>query len=173
MNEDGPRSGPYEACADTQSTCLVENSLFPIVPIEAPAMKLPQFKFTVRQLMAGVAVLAVLLFVGLRLVQRQRQLSKAAQVRYATSLAVYQGYGRLFLAGEISLLPVYECSLRVREAQRDTGDSAWAVDHLKRMQAVQKYFASLPGNACPTPETLLLKDHMIREAECWVLRETW
>jgi hypothetical protein len=124
-------------------------------------------------MLVGVGMSAVLLFVGLRVVERRRQLDKAAQARYAASLALYQSIERLFRGGEITVMQVYQCSLKVVEAQREMGDSAWAVDHLKRMRAVQKVIAGTPGNVCPTHETYQTVDYMIKEAEYWVLRETW
>jgi hypothetical protein len=136
-------------------------------------MGIPRVRFTVRQMMIGVVILAVILFVGLRVVERQRQLNKAAHARYAASLALYHGTERLFRGGEVGVQQVYDHSRIVLEAQREMGDSAWASDHLGRMRALAKLLNGLPGDCCCDRPTRNLIDYAVKEAEFWALRDAW
>jgi hypothetical protein len=120
-----------------------------------------------------VAAAAVILFVGLRTVERWRQLNKAAQARYAASLALYQATEKRWRGGEVGVQPLYVQSRMVLEAQREWGDPAWASDHLKRMRAVEMFIKGLPGNECLYREIYIFAEFMVKEAEYWALRDSW
>jgi hypothetical protein len=132
-------------------------------------MRIPRVRLTVLFMMVLVAAIAV----ALRGADRWSRLNQAAQARYAASLALYQVDLTRFLGGEIDVRAVYLDSRIVLEAQREMGDSTWASDHLQRMRAVQRTLARLPGNVCINDETRTHLECMVKEAEFWVLRETW
>jgi hypothetical protein len=135
-------------------------------------MRLPRVRFTVRTLMIVVAAAAIL-FVWVRVVERWRQLNKAAQARYAASLQLYQVTEALWRGGEVGVQTLYLHSRMVVEAQREWGDPAWASDHLKRMRAIEKVVKASPVTDCPNPQADRFVDFMVKEAEYWALRDSW
>ena len=133
-------------------------------------MRIPKFRITIGLLMIAVAITAVFLVIPRTLAHR-REVRERAEARYVAAVQSYAQAEALFINARIEIYDVHLVSRMLLEAQRDIGNSAAAMDHLKRMQKVRslewskKVFA--PSHAVSAA------DLFVKEAELWVAKEMW